>query len=116
MPVVHNCRRSSCSVWGRPTTRDGFTDGPETWLDELAPGGVGEFRHYRAIVVRESGKDKGARIAGPSDDDHIYVGGTVPVPAPRVWGATMLVLLLFLLMALLLLLAAGRARPTIEVP
>jgi hypothetical protein len=97
MPVVHNCRATPCSVWGRPVSRDGFADGPEAWIDELAPGGVGDFPRHRAIVVRESGQDKGPRIAGPSDEEHIYVGGTVPVPSPRLWGGAMLLLLLLLL-------------------
>ena len=108
MPVVHNCQTTPCSVWGRPQSRDGFIDGPEAWIDELAPGGVGDFPRHGDIVVRESGQDKGPRLAGPSNDPHIYVGGTVPVPPPRLWGAAMLLLLL-LLLGLLLAIGIRRA-------
>ena len=97
MPVVHNCQATACSVWGRPVTRAGFVDGPEAWIDELAPGGVGDFPQHRAIVVRQSGQEKGPRISGPSDDEHIYVGATVRTPHPQLWGGAMLLLLLLLL-------------------
>jgi hypothetical protein len=101
MPVVHNCQATGCSVWGRPVTGAGFVDGPEVWLDELSPGGVGTFANHRAIVIRHSGQDKGPRIAGPSDEDHIYVGATVRTPSPRLWGGAMLLLLLLLVLLVL---------------
>lgn len=76
MPRVKNCSDQTYSVWGRQEDSDGMVNGPEEWLDMLAPGGTGDFPHHGQLVIRDGdGSKRGARVAGPFDEAEFHVGG-----------------------------------------
>ena len=76
MPRVKNCSDQTYAVWGKREDADGMIDGPEEWLDMLAPGGVGDFPRHGQLVIRDGDASKrGARVAGPFDEAEFHVGG-----------------------------------------
>ena len=76
MPRVKNCSNQTYSVWGRQEDADGMFDGPEEWLDMLAPGGTGDFPRHGQLVIRDGdGSKRGARVAGPFEEAEFHVGG-----------------------------------------
>ena len=76
MPRVKNCSDQTYAVWGRQEDADGMFDGPEEWLDMLAPGGTGDFPRHGQLVIRDGdGSKRGARVAGPFEEAEFHVGG-----------------------------------------
>lgn len=75
MPRVKNCSDQTYAVWGKKETDDGMIDGPEEYLDSLAPGGIGDFPQHGQLVIRQGdGAKRGPRVAGPFEDAEFYVG------------------------------------------
>ena len=114
MPRVKNCSEHTYAVWGKKETDDGMIDGPEEYLDMLAPNGIGDFPQHGQLVIRQGdGTKRGARVAGPFNDAEFHVGGSddfgsgarcaVPVSSRRpdvaawVFGIVALLLVLALL-------------------
>ena len=111
MPHVSNLSATAYSIWGRRLV-DGMAEGREEWIDELAPGGAGEFPEHGEITVRTGTSDpKGARVLGPLDTTHVVIdGATTSRTTTALWvgGALLALVLLALLVVFVLLMVTPR--------
>ena len=79
MPTVRNCSSITVSVWGRRQEK-GHVSGKELYLDDISVGGVAEFPHHGALVIRvPDASGKGQRLAGPVHHPEFVLSGRGPL-------------------------------------